>query len=223
MKPPVLAFLLAFASFSAAPATDDAGSVRLREASLHAEFTAASGEVTLVASAEGETGLDRVEIRNPLGVTLVGLATADRGRSLGLFGFRLEVGETDRASFFATYPAGDYLIRAHARDGRTAIGTARLSHEVPLPPVSIYPQEDDVGVPASGLRVSWLPDPQVARYDVNLEQGETDLLAVRLAAGTSSFVVPDGVLEPGRRYKLEIGAVGAEGNCTIKEVSFRTR
>jgi hypothetical protein len=224
MHKPLVAALPAALFLLASPRAETAGNtVRLKEERISLEFTAGADEVTLVVSAEGETGLDRVEIRNPLGAPVAGLASAGGGRSLGLFGFRIEVGESDRETFFATYPEGDYAIRARTQDGRTALGSARLSHGVPRAPIPVYPEENEVDVPASGLTVSWVPDPAAARYEVNLELGETDLLAVRLAPGTGSFSVPDGVLEPGRRYKLEIGAVGADGNCTFREIPFLTR
>ena len=177
----------------------------------------ASSERSRSSSRPGRDGLDPVD---RLWATVLGMASGNRG--LGLYGFRLQAGEADRPCP-RRHPEGVYSIRARTRDGRVALGSAVLSHRIPGAPVPIYPQEGEVGVPASGLRVSWVPDPVAARYQVNLEQGETDLLAVSLRSGTGSFTVPDGVLASGCRYKLEIGAVGAEGNCTFREVSFLTR
>jgi len=205
------------------PSLDAGGFVRLRQATISAEFTAGSGEVALVVSAEAETGLDQVEVRDPFGLRVAGLSSGIRGRTLALHGFRLEVAETDRATFFASYPPGLYEIRARTSDGRAAIAATRLSHAVPLPPTPVYPLEDDVDVPASGLSIRWVASSDAAHYQVGLEEGETDLLAARLAGGSRSFTVPDGVLEPGHRYKLEIGAVDESGNCTFREVLFRTR
>ena len=205
------------------PSLDPGGVVRLRQATISAEVTASSGEVALVVSAEAETGLDLVEVRDPSGLRIAGLSSGIRARTLALHGFRLEVAETDRATFFATYPPGLYEIRARTGDGRPAIATARLSHAVPLPPTPVYPLEDDVDVPSSGLSVRWAASSDAAHFQIGLEEGETDLLAARLAAGSRSFTVPDGVLEPGHRYKLEIGAVDESGNCTFREVLFRTR
>jgi hypothetical protein len=223
MNPSVSAFVLCSLTLAPSPIADGGGIGRLRQAAIAAEFTAESGEVALVVSAEAETGLDQVEVRDPFGVRVAGLSSGVRGRTLALHGFRLEVAETDRATFFATYPPGLYEIRARTGDGRAAIATARLSHAVPLPPVPVYPLEDEIDVPSSGLSVRWVASSDAAHYQIGLEEGETDLLAARLAAGSSSFTVPDGVLEPGRRYKLEIGAVDAGGNCTFREVLFRTR
>lgn len=223
MNTSVAAVLVAL-SLSATPEPAQGGGVaRLKQATISAELTAGSGEVALVVTAEAETGLSEAEIRGPSGQRIAGLASGSRGRTLGLYGFRLEVAETDRATFFATYPPGPYEIRARTRDGGAASGTAWLGHSVPLPPVPLYPREDELDVPASGLSIRWISSPDAARYQVGLEEGETDLLAVRLAAGASSFTVPDGVLQPGHRYKLEIGAVGADGNTTFREVVFVTR
>jgi hypothetical protein len=223
MNPSVAASVLCSLLLAARPTADGGGVVRLRQATIAAEFTAGTGEVALVVSAEAETGLDQVEVRDPFGVRIAGLSSGIRGRTLALHGFRLEVAETDRATFFANYPPGLYEIRARTGDGRAAIATARLSHVVALPPVPVYPLDEAVDVPSSGLTVRWTASPDAAHFQVGLEEGETDLLAARLAAGSSSFTVPDGVLEPGHRYKLEIGAVGADGNSTFREVLFVTR
>src|SRR5262245_1951802 len=110
MNPSFQVALFALCLSATPTAAGGGGSVRLKEARIAAEFTAGSGEVALVVSAEGETGFDRVEIRDPFGAVVAGLASANAGRNHGLYGFRLEVGETDRASFFSSYPAGLYEI-----------------------------------------------------------------------------------------------------------------
>jgi hypothetical protein len=85
-----------------------------------------------------------------------------------------------------------------------------------------YPTDGMVDVPTTGLVLQWDLDPEAVSYRVNLEQNETDVMTVVLRPGTSSFRVPDGVLEAGMRSQLEIGSVGPNGNSTVVEILFRT-
>ena len=201
----------------------DPETAALKEARISIEYSAAADEGALVVSAESETGLDQVELRDPSGNRVLGLATSGRGRNPALFGFELEAGESAPAALLQAYPEGAYQIRARTPEGRLAIGTAVLSHRLPSAPRILVPQDGDVVYARAAMRIAWVPDPLAAEYRVNLEQGETDRMSARLAAGTGSFEVPDGVLQSGRRYRLEIGAVGPEGNVTISEALFVAR
>jgi len=195
--------------------------VELKEESMVIEYTASSGEATIVVSAEAETHLARIEVRGPTGPPVLEMRT-DHGLEQGFQGFVVETGEGTPEELMAAFPPGDYTLRARTVDGRTAFGSARFSHVLPQAPLIAYPSEG-MAVPTTGLEVSWVADPGVVAYRVNLEQHESDVMTVVVTGGTGSFRVPDGVLAPGTRSQLEIGAIGADGNCTIVEVPFRTQ
>ena len=135
----------------------------------------------------------------------------------------LESRETTLQPLFDIYPEGTYTLRARSMDGRPVLGRAKFSHQLPAAPQILFPQEGDADVPVTGLQVRWNADPSAARFRVVLEQGDNDGLQVELPAGTTSMVVPDGVLRSGTETLVEVGAVGANGNCTLVEVSFQTR
>jgi hypothetical protein len=224
MNQATLAAAVAALPFLASPLpAPGADAVHLRGARISFEYTASSDQAALVVEAESETGLDRIEVRDPSGAAILGLRGAGTGRGQGMYGFRVEAAEAPPSDLFDVYPEGLYRIRARTADGRLAVGTARLSHRLARAPVVLHPQSGQAGVPSSDLVLSWTPDPEAAEVRVNLEEGETDRMSVRLAGGTGSFRVPDGVLSPGRRCLLEVGVVGADGNCTIVEVPFSTR
>jgi hypothetical protein len=63
----------------------------------------------------------------------------------------------------------------------------------------------------------------VAAYRVQLEQGESDGLAVNLPPEQDSFRVPDGFLARGTETQLEIAAIGPNGNHTVVEIAFTTQ
>ena len=189
----------------------------LKEEEMRVEFTATSGEVTLIVAAESETSLGSVEVRSPNGGPLLRLASGDRA----LQGFVIETMEIGPEEFFTTYREGTYDLEARTLDGRIAKGEARLAHDLPRVPLVLSPLEGAMNVPLNPV-ITWVPDPEAAGYQIVLEQGENDGLTATLPAGSSSFQVPYGILESGMDSHFEVGAIGENGNCTLVEVNFTT-
>ena len=223
MKRAIVSGAILASGFVGSPqAHSGARPVELRESKMMIEYTVDSTDAAIVVSTEAETHLARVEVRNPLGQPVLEVRS-ERGSEFGFQGFVVDSGESTPTELFAEYPPGDYTIRARTTDGRTAVGTARFSHALPRPPRVLYPSNGMVDVPTTDLEVSWTADAAVDSYRVSLEQHETDVMTVIVRSGTGSFQVPDGVLESGTRSRLEIGAIGADGNCTVVQVPFLTR
>lgn len=193
----------------------------LKEEAMTIEFTATANEAVLRIGAESEVELKSLQIRNPENKIIFEMR-ARRAPEHALSGFEVEMQEATAPEVFAAYPEGEYDIRGRTLDGKLALGRAHLSHELPLAPEVYYPYEGAFDVPVSNLTLSWMEDRSVEGYVVNLEQGETDGLTVKLPPGTDSFTVPDGILLPGTLSQFELGAIGANGNCTLVEVYFFT-
>lgn len=196
--------------------------LQLKEEQITVEYTPAANEAVLIVEAESETGLGRVEVRNPGGKLIIELRAGKEQDHVGVQGFNIETRESTPAALLAKYAAGVYDMRARTVDGRMALGSAVLSHELLPEPVVIYPEAGAVDVPTN-LTAGWIPDASAAGYVVTLEQGESDGLAVMLPPGSSSFEVPAGVLAPGTPTHIEVGAIAPSGNRTLVEVSFTTR
>jgi hypothetical protein len=194
----------------------------LGEERLTIKYDATAGLAVVVAEAESEEPLSGVEVRDPRGAPVLRLS-AGGGPLVGLSEFIVESRETSASALAQVYVEGEYQMRCRTMGGELALGSAVLSFELPAPPQPIYPFEGATLVPTQDLLVSWTPDPGAAGFEVVLEQGETDRLAVQLPAGTSEFRVPDGVLAPGTRSHLEVGAVGPNGNRTFVQVEFSTQ
>jgi len=195
--------------------------LRLKEERMTLEYTVGADEATLVVEAETETPLDGVEVVSPTGKALLRVR-AFRGERSSLSGFRIETQEGSLDELLEAYPEGTYGLRGLSRRGTLARGTAGFSHDLLVAPDVLYPPEGAADVPTV-FTVAWIPDPRAAAYRVVLEQGENDGLTVELPPGSSSLQVPPGVLAPGTESHVEIGAVGANGNCTLVEVEFSTR
>lgn len=192
----------------------------LKEEMMTIEYFPEANQATLVMEGESEELLQSVEIRNPVGTTIVRLG-AGHGPAVALAGYVVETTESSLQALLDTYAEGVYDIRAQTSEGRSALGQAVLSHDLLPAPVVLYPTEGSVDVSTTFI-TGWLPDPEAERYRVNVEQGENDGITVQLPAGTSSFQVPDGVLAPGTKTHLEVGAIGKNGNTTMVEIFFTT-
>jgi hypothetical protein len=211
----VLGFLLV-------PQAGSQGRLRmLKEERMILEYNAAEDEASVVLSAESEVGVEELHVRGPTGTSILEIHA--NGAQLGLYGLNVENGEASLGSILATYPEGVYHLRARTASGGTALGAARFSHTLLPAPVVNCPLDGAVDVPTDGLSVSWVPDSGASRYRITLEQGETDLLAAEVRSGSGAFRIPDGILNRGERYAVEIAAIAPNGNATLVKVPFSTR
>lgn len=190
----------------------------LKEEAMTLEYTPSRNEIVVVAEAEGESSLGRIEVRGPDGGTVLCVDSND----YALQGFVIEARETDPETLFRTYAEGVYDLRAVTLDGQLAIGSARLVHALLPAPELLYPVEGALHVSTTPV-VTWVPDPNATSYVLILEQDENDGLQVTLPGESSRFEVPHGVLRPAAECFVEIAAVGPNGNRTVTEVRFRTR
>ncbi len=184
------------------------------------EWTPGEEAVVRIA-AESEEPLERIRIFLPDDRELVDLH-AQNGLRRGLSGLELELRESDLETLLEHYAEGRYEIRADTVSGRLAVGSARLSFDLPPSPLIVHPGPGEV-VHGSNLTVLWMADHAAAAYEVELEQGDEDGLRVRLPPEQSSFQVPAGFLQPGVETSLDVVAIGANGNRTVSEVRFMTR
>lgn len=221
-RPWIVGAVIAFGFLDGSGRSSERPTEGLKEERMTIEYASALDEAAVVFSAESEVGLEQVEIRGPNGATVLDVR-AGNGGELGLSGFVVEKGEPSAASIFARYPEGIYRLRARTVDGDVVVGSTRFSHRLLAEPVVVYPFAGALDVPTSNLAVNWVHNAAAARYHVTLEQGETDLMSVELGYGTDTFRVPDGLLQSGKRYCIEIAAVAPNGNSTNVKVPFSTR
>ena len=199
----------------------DGPSLPFEEQTMIIEYLVATDEAVVKIDAEGGSRLERIEVRDPSGRAVLKLGVPEApGR--GVSGILIETLETPANAVFKDYPEGAYDLRGRTMDGRQMRGAVTLSHDLLPAPVVLFPHEGAVGVPVSFV-ARWSLDPKAEGYVVEFEQDENDGLVVELPAGTSSFLVPPGVLAPGKASHFEVGAVGPNGNITLVETQFVTR
>jgi hypothetical protein len=76
-------------------------------------------------------------------------------------------------------------------------------------------------VPASGAVVTWLADPDVETWIVEVEQDELELgLTVVLPGDVTTLSIPDGFLVSGQEFELGVHAENGAGNVIVTETTF---
>jgi len=193
-------------------------------AAVHLERNATDGDVEVVFEVKGgDDGLTSLTILGPDGRTVAAFTAPDTA-TMGMRQFRFESPEpTDGERMRAAYPEGAYAFAGVAAGGDRYAGTATLSHRLPPTATVLSPVDEAEDVAIAGLVITWTPAADVMAYVVTVEQPELDFsLSVRLPGSAAAFVVPDGVLQPGREYQLALGTVTAEGNASFVETMFVT-
>jgi hypothetical protein len=215
------ALAVALASLASPGPNQGLPPLELRSAALLLEYDATAGEAVVLFEGESEEALSGVEIRAPDGTAVLALRANARA-GLAIEEFRISSQKAGLAELLQEFPTGEYRLRARSLAGATVQGAAPLAHALLAPPQILHPLDGATNVTNTGLSVSWTPDPGAARYRIVLEQDENDGLTVEISGGNGSFQVPSGVLAPGTRTRLEVGAIGSNGNCTSVEIRFRT-
>jgi hypothetical protein len=123
----------------------------------------------------------------------------------------------------ADFPEGVYRFDGTTTKGDKMQATATLSHALPPATQVISPRPEQDDVPIVGAKVTWKPMPGIAQFVVILEDGKSGQETAAILSGTKNeFSVPAGFLIAGAEYKVEIGAVGKNGNRTFVEYEITT-
>jgi hypothetical protein len=193
-------------------------------ATVHFEQNVTDGDIEAVFEVVGRNqGLAKLVVAAPDGHTVIDF-TAPDASTMGIRQFRFESPEPgDVASLKVAYPEGVYTFTGATAAGEKLESQSRLSHRLPAPAALLRPAAGARSVGLVGLVLTWTPVPNVAAYDIYIEQPDLNFtLTARLPASVTRFAVPDGVLVPGREYQLGIGTVMAQGNSSFVETTFTT-
>jgi hypothetical protein len=180
-------------------------------------------EVVIEATA-GETGFATLTVTAPDGRVVADFQSPKT--KLGMRAFRFETPEPKAlARIQADYPAGDYTFTASTVAGLKFSEKATLSHKLPTAVTFVRPQPKEQNVPASGWRIEWRVAKDIKSCLLTLENDTTGVKVVQatLAGTTTSFNVPEGVLEAGAKYKVSIGSVAKDGNAAYVETAFTVK
>ena len=208
--------------------------IRLADATLIVEVNGAPG-------AEGDAGLqffldgepwDTMKVFDPTGRVVLDVHTRGRLNGWGLTELFSETNEpafdeVPLRRFKKRFPEGVYRFRGTDVEGRTLVGRATLSHDIPDAPSILSPGEGAT-VARTNLVADWAAPPaapgiQIVEYRAIVEQesGPARHFEVELPASQTEVPIPSEFLESGTPYKFEIQAIDDSGNWTFSESTFR--
>ncbi len=216
--------------------------VDLSQATVFLELNATDEDLGIHSLFDGE-GWTRMTIVAPNGVVIFSVTNGGTLSRIGSTEVFTESAEPPFSvlpprDFLALFPEGTYTFDGLTVGGRRLVGRFDLDHQMPsMPVIDTTPPPDSVS--ASGpLTIQWTLDPilpgggalmggaDIEKLQVIVDQ--TDpldvdpqlILSVDLPAGATEFTVPAGVLVAGREAKVEVLAIGENGNKTAAELGI---
>jgi hypothetical protein len=219
------------------------------EARLYIEHNATDQD-TGVHGMFDQEGLAAGCLEKPDGTQIMLVDPSNQLDTLGINQFFFEsreppADEYSIAELKAEFPEGEYRISGIDFKGTRRVGTAAFTHDIPAPPrivsPTLVPEEKAKRntLPATTLTVQWRPVTEtvhgtpvdISGYEVivtqanhndphGLSRPEYD---VHVPPDVTELAVPDGFLEPGTLYELEVLALEDSGNQTISLGFFTTK
>ena len=187
---------------------------------------------------------------DPNGRLVLEVSPQSQLRDLTMAGIFFESREPPSSEFSfadleATFPEGEYTVRAESFDGQILVGSATFTHDVPAPPTIESPvlADDPRGtkknpVPLEDRVISWADVTEtvagepvdITGYEVIVTKEVDDdpngfsrpTYDVHVPPNANSLRVPVEFLEADTVYELEVLALEVSGNQTITVGFFKT-
>ena len=206
--------------------------IRLAAATLIIEVNGTDGDAGLQFFLDGDPW-NSMTISDPNGRVVVDVDAEGRLKDWGLTELFSESNEppfteVPLAEFKARFPEGKYTFVGETIEGEKLVGTARLSHDIPVEP--------DIAAPADGASVGrenvvarWTPAAQPAGIDIVgyrvivTREDPLRVYQVELPASARKVRIPAVFLQSDTEYELEIQAIEESGNWTFATSFFFVR
>jgi hypothetical protein len=214
--------------------TGDAASqpVRLAAASLIIEVNGTDGDAGLQFFLDGEPW-NSMTISDPSGNVVVDVDAEGRLKNWGLTELFSESNEppfteVPLAEFKKRFPEGKYRFVGETIEGEKLVGTAKLSHDIPVEPEITSPA-DGATVDRDGVVARWTPAAQPAGIDIVgyrvivTREDPLRVYQVELPASARKVPIPAVFLQANTEYELEIQAIDESGNWTFATSFFSVR
>jgi hypothetical protein len=206
--------------------------VRLAAASLIIEVNGTDGDAGLQFFLDGEPW-NSMTISDPTGNVVVDVDAEGRLKDWGLTELFSEsneppFSEVPLAEFKARFPEGKYTFTGETIEGEKLVGTARLSHDIPVEPEITSPA-DGATVDRDGVVARWTPAAQPAGIDIVgyrvivTREDPLRVYQVELPASAREVPIPAVFLQSDTEYELEIQAIDESGNWTFATSFFFVR
>jgi hypothetical protein len=222
---------------------------QIATAKLIIEFNSTDDDLG-VHGAFDDQGWKTLCVFDPNGRAVLEVGPQGQLRDLTMAGIFFESREPPSSEFSfadlkATFPEGQYAVRAESFDGTILLGSATFTHDVPAPPTITSPEIADEPrdtkknpVSRDDLVIGWdhvtkTVDGEpvnITGYEVIITKEVADdphgfsrpTYDVHVPASVNSLSVPAEFLEAGTVYELEVLALEVSGNQTISVGFFKT-
>ncbi len=165
-------------------------------------------------------GWQKVVLTDPNGEQLVRIVAEGKLANLGLTELRFESAEPSPSEVLSQFPEGEYKLRGVTVEGATLFSKVELSHDFLSAP-TISPSNGQVVDPDN--TVATFSAPGAEQIEIIIEQEDLgEVYDVILPGNSTRLRVPRQFLRPDTEYKIEILAIGENGNRTIAESTFET-
>lgn len=224
-------------------------STTIAAAKLFIEYNSTDNDVG-VHGAFDDHGWSALCVFNPRGRPIVVVDPRNRLNDLTMAGIFFEsreppAKEFSMADLAAAFPEGRYRVRGRSFDGKTLVGRAWFTHNVPAAPKITSPaiaaEPEGTGqnpVPIHSLTIDWDPVTKtvdgralsITGYEVIVTKEIKDdpngfsrpTYDVHVLGSVTRLSVPAEFLEPNTVYELEVLALEKSGNQTISVGFFKT-
>jgi hypothetical protein len=187
------------------------------------QYSATDNDAEVTIDVESGIAIDHLTALAPDGHTVVIVQSHDR---LGLREIEVESDEPSVEEVQRAYPEGNYLFSSQAVNGARMVGRVKLSHDVVAAPdfFNFGPCNEQVD-PTAPVTIVWNTVVGAdGGYEIVIEQDDTGAnLRITRGAESTNLVIPDGFLEPGLEYEIEMKSVTAGGNKTSASCEFSTQ
>jgi len=206
--------------------------IPLAAATLIIEVNGTAGDAGLQFFLDGEPW-NSMTISDPTGRAIVDVDAEGRLKDWGLTELFSESNEppfteVPLAEFKARFPAGKYTFVGETIEGEQLVGTARLSHDIPVEPEITSPA-DGASVGRENVVARWTPAAQPAGIDIVgyrvivTREDPLRVYQVELPASARKVPIPAAFLQSDTEYELEIQAIEESGNWTFATSFFFVR
>jgi len=204
-----------------------AAKVPLAEARIFIEYNYSGNDLGFHVFLDGEDW-EELRIMSPTGRTIFEVEGKGGFGMLGMTelffeGAEPSLDDVPLEELLALFPEGKYRFVGETVDDDIIVGTARLNHRIPDPPVIVSPQEGEVVDSSQPVVIDWDPVANPPGGSIVAYQVIVGKFQITLPASKTQVTVPPEFLDPGTEYLFEVLAIEVGGNQTIRESSFATQ
>ncbi len=196
--------------------------IRLEDASIFIVFNTMDNDAQIFVKAESDEPIKVLNVRTSGRIKPVVLEIGD-GDNLGVADVTFETPEPSIEELAKAYPEGRYIFFGRTVEGNRFFGEVNLRYELLEPPVITFPTDGMENISTSGLTAFWEPidGAEAIRFEVEDEEEEVAFTA-DLSGDATMFNFPEGWLQSGVEYTMDVKAIGENGNQTVVDIRFTT-